>query len=109
MARPGTKRCKEILEGVMAEFDVDLACLRSRSRTESQCRAKQAFVVRCGAEQIMIVVMADVLGLGRAAIEYRLYPEVRKQRRQYDLRNPRRYRPRRAKSEVSAAVFQGAW
>jgi hypothetical protein len=112
MARPGTAKAKDILEGVMADFCVDLAMLRSSgSRTENLCRAKQAYLDRCGAETIPIVIMAEVLGVTRFTIRNRRsHPEVREKmntrQNQRRLQNPRH---RRSRAKVRVAAFMGQW
>jgi hypothetical protein len=109
MARKGTAKARQILAEVMAEFGVDQVMMRtSGSRTEALCRAKEAFIVRCGEHRIQTVVMAEVLGFDRSVIWYSANPEVRARRN--TLQNQRRKgKPRRSRAKVRVAAFMGQW
>jgi hypothetical protein len=109
MARPRTKVALRILEGVMADFYVDQAMMRtSGSRTENLCRAKQAFIDRCGAEAIPNVIMAEVLGVTRGTIWKRTSPEAREKTNTRQSKR-RLQNPPRSRAKVRVAAFMGQW
>jgi hypothetical protein len=101
MPRPGTKLAEKVLAGVMNDFGVTLAELRSKSRSEDICLAKQAFLDRSGELKIPVIVMADVLGLTPCTITYRGNAAMR-ERRNLSKRRLRAANRAIAKARVSS-------